>query len=218
MSDVAASGGYYIACNANKIVAEPTTITGSIGLFLGKPVVKGLYTWLGVSNEYVTRGKNAGIFKETEHWTDAERKKVYDQAHAVYFDNFVAKVAKGRNMTPDAVDSIGEGHVWTGAQGKSNGLVDEFGGLEKAIEIAKQLANLPADKDVKRVVLPEPRPLLETLLGSDSSSDADDEKVQATVIKALPEDARRIFRYARVFDQMKRGETMLLMEYELNIK
>jgi len=218
MSDVAASGGYYIACNANKIIAEPTTITGSIGLFLGKPVVKGLYTWLGVSNEYVTRGKNAGIFKETEHWTDAERKKVYDQAHAVYFDNFVAKVAKGRNMTPDAVDAIGEGHVWTGTQGKGNGLVDEFGGLEKAIEVAKQLANLPADKDVKRVVLPEPRPLLETLFGSDNSSDSDDEKVQAAVVKALPEDARRIFRYARVFYQMKRGETMLLMEYELNIK
>jgi len=96
--------------------------------------------------------------------------------------------------------------------------VDEFGGLEKAIEITKQLANLPADKDVKRVVLPEPRPLLETLFSSDNSSDSDDEKAQEAVIKALPEDARRVFRYARMFDQMKRGEITLIMPFELNIK
>lgn len=218
MSDVAASGGYYIACNANKIVAEPSTVTGSIGLFLGKPVVKGLYNWLGVSNEYVTRGNNAGIFKETEHWTDAERKKMYDQAHATYFDNFVVKVAKGRGMAPDAVDAIGQGHVWTGTQGKANGLVDEFGGLEKAIDIAKQLANLPADKDVKRVVLPEPRPLLETIFGNDNASDAKERQAQEVLFSSLPEDARRVFRYAWIFDQMKHGETMLMMPYELNIK
>ena len=75
MADVAASGGYYIACNANKIVAEPSTITGSIGVFMGKPVVKGLYDWLGVTNEYVMRGKNAGIFRETEKWTPEEARK-----------------------------------------------------------------------------------------------------------------------------------------------
>ena len=219
MSDVAASGGYYIACNANKIVAEPSTITGSIGLFLGKPVVKGLYNWLGVSNEYVTRGKNAGIFKETEHWTDAEKAKMMEQAHATYFDQFVAKVAKGRKMTPDAVDAIGEGHVWTGTQGKANGLVDEFGGLEKAIEIAKQLANLPADKDVRRIVLPAPRPLLETIFGNnENSADSRAQQTQEAILESLPEDARRVFRYSRLFDQMKRGETILMMPYDLNIK
>src|SRR5262249_44279278 len=120
--------------------------------------------------------------------------------------------------SPQDVDAIGEGHVWTGTQGKGNGLVDEIGGLEKAIEVAKQLANLPADKDVKRVVLPEPRPLLESLFGADNSSDSDDEKVQEAVIKAMPEDARRLFRYARLFDQMKRGEATLIMPFELNIK
>jgi len=218
MSDVAASGGYYIACNANKIVAEPSTITGSIGLFLGKPVIKGLYTWLGISNEYVTRGKNSGIFKETEHWTDAEKAKMTEQAHATYFDNFVAKVAKGRNMTPDAVDAIGEGHVWTGTQGKANGLVDEFGGLEKAIDVAKQLANLPADKDVKRVVFPEPRPFLETIFGNDNSADAKAQQAQEALLASLPEDVRRVFRYSRLLDQMKHGETIMMMPYELNIK
>src|SRR5829696_6330723 len=89
MSDVAASGGYYIACNANKIVAEPATITGSIGMFAGKPVVKGLYDWLGVTNEYVMRGKNAGIFRETEKWTPEERAKMEETANHVYYGNFV---------------------------------------------------------------------------------------------------------------------------------
>src|SRR5438876_7859573 len=92
MSDVAASGGYYIACNANKIVAEPSTVTGSIGMFLGKPVVKGLYDWLGVTNEYVMRGKNAGLFRETEKWTPEEHAKMEEVAKGVYYDNFVPKV------------------------------------------------------------------------------------------------------------------------------
>ena len=103
MADVAASGGYYIACNANKIVAEPSTITGSIGMFMGKPVLKGLYDWLGVTNEYIMRGKNAGIFRETEHLTPDELKKMTDQANIIYYDNFVPKVAKGRNKTNEEV-------------------------------------------------------------------------------------------------------------------
>ncbi len=171
MGDVAASGGYYIACNANKIVAEPATITGSIGVFMGKPVVKGLYDWLGVSNEYVMRGKNAGIFRETVKWTPEERAKMEAQTNSIYFDNFVPKVAAGRGMTPEKVNELGQGHVWTGTQAKANGLVDEFGGLEKAIQIAKELAKLPADKDVRRVVFPTPRPFMETLCADDGSAE-----------------------------------------------
>lgn len=218
MSDVAASGGYYIACNANKIVAEPSTITGSIGVFMGKPVVKGLYNWLGVTNEYVTRGKNAGIFRETEHWTDSERAKMVEQTNSIYFDNFVPKVAKGRGKTAEEVNTIGQGRVWTGTQGRANGLVDEFGGLEKAIDIAKQLANLPADKDVRRVVFPEPRPFFETIFGSENSADAKERQAQEALLASLPEDVRRVFRYARLFDRMKHGEAMLMLPFELEIK
>lgn len=218
MSDVAASGGYYIACNANKIVAEPSTITGSIGLFMGKPVVKGLYNWLGISNEYVTRGKNAGIFRETEHWTDTERAKMVESANNIYYNSFVPKVAKGRNKTDEEVNSIGQGRVWTGTQAKQNGLIDEFGGLETAINVAKQLANLPADKDVKRVVLPEPKPFFESLFGDDNSADARTEQAQKAVFDALPEDAKRAFRYAELFDRMRNGEAMLMLPFELDIK
>ncbi len=96
MSDVAASGGYYISCNAHKIVAEPSTVTGSIGVFMGKPVMKGFYDWIGVTNQYVMRGKNAGLFRETEKWTGDELKKMEDQADKIYFGDFLPKVVAGR--------------------------------------------------------------------------------------------------------------------------
>lgn len=219
MGDVAASGGYYIACNANKIVAQPSTITGSIGIFMGKPVVKGLYDWLGITNEYVMRGKNSGIFRETEKWTPEERAKMEAQTASIYFDSFIPKVATGRNKTVEEANTLGQGRVWTGTQAKANGLIDEFGGLEKAIEIAKQLANLPADKDVKRVIFPEPRPFFETLLGDDESTEmTSDQKAQKALADSLPADARRALRFAELFDRMKRGEAMLLLPFELEIK
>jgi protease-4 len=219
MSDVAASGGYYISCNANKIVAEPSTITGSIGVFLGKPVVKGLYDWLGVSNEYVMRGKNSGLFRETEKWTPEERAKMEEGAHNIYFNNFLPKVATGRNKSQEEVNAIGQGRVWTGTQAKANGLIDEFGGLEKAIDIAKELANLPADKDVKRVVLPAPRPFLETIFGNAEETQTSAEvKAQQALLESMPEDVRKAFRYAQLFDQMKNGQAMLMLPYELEIK
>ena len=218
MGDVAASGGYYIACNANKIVAQPSTVTGSIGVFLGKPVVKGLYDWLGVTNEYILRGKNAGLFRETEKWTPEERAKMVDQTNSIYFDNFIPKVAKGRNKSVEEANTLGQGRVWTGTQAKANGLIDEFGGLEKAIDIAKQLANLPAEKDVKRVILPAPRPLLESLFGGEALAQTREEQTRAAILEALPADVRRSFRYASLFDRMQNGEAMLLMPFELEIK
>lgn len=219
MGDVAASGGYYIATNANKIVAQPSTITGSIGVFMGKPVVKGLYDWLGITNEYVMRGKNSGIFRETVKWTPEERSKMEAQTNSIYFDNFIPKVAAGRNMSPERANELGQGRVWTGTQAKGNGLIDEFGGLERAIQIAKELAQLPADKDVRRVVFPEPRPFFETIFSDEESAELTAEKkARKALADSLPEDARRALRFAFLFDQMKRGESMFLMPFELEIK
>jgi protease-4 len=140
MGDVAASGGYYIACNAHKIVAEPSTVTGSIGVFTGKPIMNGFYDWVGVTNEYVLRGKNAGLFRETQKWEGDELAKMTEQINSIYYTNFIPKVAKGRGKTDEEVNGLGQGRVWTGAQAKQNGLIDEFGGLEKAIEIAKNFS------------------------------------------------------------------------------
>ena len=221
MSDVAASGGYYIACNASKIVAEPSTITGSIGVVGGKPVIKGFYDWIGVSNEYVLRGNNAGMFRESEKFSESERKKFEELIKTTYYDQFIPKVAKGRGKKVEYIDSVGQGRVWTGRQGKDNGLVDEYGGLDKAIEIAKQLANIPADKSVQRVIRPQPPGFLEELLsasGEESEQTSAEIKQHAALMAALPEDARRAWRYMRLMDRAKNGEAIYVMPYDLRIR
>ncbi|HEX6622278.1 MAG TPA: signal peptide peptidase SppA, partial [Pyrinomonadaceae bacterium] len=157
MSDVAASGGYYISMGANKIVAEPLTITGSIGIYAYKPVVKEFYDWVGVTSQYLTRGKNAGLFRETERFTDEERQSFENLLKRSYYNEFIPKAAQGRGRDAEYIDSVGQGRVWTGLRAKEKGLVDELGGLDKAVEVAKELAKIPADKGVRRVVYPAPR-------------------------------------------------------------
>jgi len=218
MSDVAASGGYYISASAAKIIAEPSTITGSIGVVAGKPVLRGFYDWLGISNEYVLRGKNAGMFRETEKFSDDERAKFEDWIKTTYYQDFVPKVAKGRNKDAQYIDSVGQGRVWTGGQAKDKGLVDEFGGLDKAIEVAKQLAKIPADKGVERVILPYPTTFLQELLNGGSENSNTEIAQQRAVFAALPEDARRAFRFMQMMEKMKNGDTMLVMPYDIRIK
>src|SRR5687767_13806683 len=217
MSDVAASGGYYISASASKIIAQPSTITGSIGVVAGKPVMRGFYDWLGISNEYVLRGKTAGMFRETEKFSDEERVKFEEWIKTTYYRDFVPKVAKGRGKDPQYIDSVAQGRVWTGGQAKDKGLVDEFGGLDKAIDVAKQLAKIPADKGVERVILPYPTTFLQQLFYGGENSNTQFEQ-QRAVLAAMPEDARRAFRYMQLMDRMKNGETMLLMPFDLRIK
>ena len=220
MSDVAASGGYYIACNANKIVAQPSTITGSIGVVGGKPVVKGFYDWIGVTNEYVLRGTNAGMFRETEKFSDSERAKFEEFLKSTY-DDFTSKVAKGRGKDQTYIDSIGQGRVWTGRQGKENGLVDEYGGLDKAIEIAKQLANIPADKGVQRIIRPIPPSFWDQLFSDrdeDETEAASEMKQQQAMLAAMPEDVRHAFRFLQIMDRAKRGEAAYLLPFSLRIR
>ena len=218
MSDVAASGGYYISASAAKIIAQPSTITGSIGVIAGKPVMRGFYDWLGISNEYVLRGKTAGMFRETEKFSDEERAKFEDWIKTTYYEDFIPKVAKGRNKDAQFVDSVGQGRVWTGAQAKDRSLVDEFGGLDKAIEVAKLLAKIPADKGVERVILPYPTTFLQELLSGGGENSNTEVEQQRAVFAALPEDARRALRYMQLMDRMKNGESMLLMPYDIRVK
>src|SRR6266542_6703078 len=217
MSDVAASGGYYIACGANKIVAEPSTITGSIGVVGGKPVVKGLYDWLGITNEYVMRGKNAGMFRETEKFNDSERKKFEEFLNSTYED-FITKVGKGRNRDKKDIDAIGQGRVWTGQQGKDRGLVDEYGGLDRAIEVAKQLAKIPADRGIQRIIMPKPPTFFEQLMSSGGDEDSVNASAQLrqqeSIMSALPADVRHAFHYAQLLDRAK-NEPMYLLPFDL---
>jgi protease-4 len=158
------------------------------------------------------------MFRETEKFSDDERAKFEDWIKTTYYQDFVPKVAKGRNKDAQYIDSVGQGRVWTGAQAKDRGLVDDFGGLDKAIEVAKQLAKIPADKGVERVILPYPTTFLQQLLsGGDENANTKIEQ-QRAIYAALPEDARRAFRYMALMDRMKNGESMLLMPYDIRVK
>ena len=218
MSDVAASGGYYISASASKIIAQPSTITGSIGVLAGKPVMRGFYDWLGISNEYILRGKTSGMFRETEKFSDAERAKFEEWIKTTYYQDFVPKVAKGRKKDEQYIDSVAQGRVWTGAQAKDRSLVDEFGGLDRAIEVAKQLAKIPADKGVERVILPYPTTFIQQLLSGGGENSNTQIEQQRAVYASLPEDARRALRYMQLMERMQNGETMLLMPFDLRIK
>ncbi len=180
--------------------------------------MRGFYDWLGISNEYVLRGKNAGMFRETEKFSDDERAKFEEWIKTTYYQDFVPKVAKGRNKDAQFIDSVGQGRVWTGQQAKDRGLVDDFGGLDKAIEVAKQLAKIPADKGVQRVILPYPTTFLQELLNGGGENSNTKIEQQRAVFAALPEDARRAMRYMALMDRMKNGESMLLMPYDIRVK
>lgn len=152
MGDVAGSGGYYIAAPADVIVAEPGTITGSIGVISGKYSFKGLYDKIGLHKEILKRGKHADFYSDYGDYPAEEREIIQAQIKEIYED-FIGKVADGRGMTKEAVDKIGKGRIWTGKQAKEIGLVDELGGLNLALSIARKRARL-ARKKVQLIRLP----------------------------------------------------------------
>ncbi|MCC7126256.1 MAG: signal peptide peptidase SppA [Acidobacteria bacterium] len=162
MSDLAASGGYYIAAAGDVIVAQPGTLTGSIGVYTGKFVTGGTFEKLGANVEAVSEGRFAEMYSSDRPFTEAERAKVRESMQATY-DHFVERVADSRHTTPEKVDAIGQGRVWTGLQARQNGLVDELGGLMTAVGIAKQRAKIPAEEEVELVVYPAPRSFYEVL-------------------------------------------------------
>lgn len=165
MSDLAASGGYYIAAKADRIVAEPATITGSIGVVMGRFATAELEReTLGLSRDPISRGANAGLFGGSEPFTDAEREILLDGMENVY-RTFLGHVAEGRELEPEAVERIARGRVWLGADAARLGLVDELGGIDRAVELAAEAAGLPADRPVRLVYYPEPESWLELLVG-----------------------------------------------------
>ncbi len=163
MGDVAASGGYYIAMAAGTIVAHPSTLTGSIGVFGGKLNMKGFYNKIGLTKEIIAHGQNATLYSDYGGFTPTERERVEKMMKTVYKD-FVNKAATGRDKSFDDIDEIAQGRVWTGKQAKALGLVDEFGGLDTALSIAKEQAGFAADDKVNLIVLPRQKPFLEELM------------------------------------------------------
>jgi protease-4 len=148
MGDVAASGGYYIAMAADEIVAQPGTITGSIGVLSGKPVTSGLLERVGITTDSVTVGAHADMFSTTRPFSEEERAKINSWLDRIYAD-FTGKVASARNMTTEQVHQVARGRVWTGADAAAIGLVDHLGGLDDAVALARRKAGLPDGAPVR---------------------------------------------------------------------
>ncbi|MGH3276094.1 MAG: signal peptide peptidase SppA [Streptosporangiaceae bacterium] len=156
MGSVAASGGYYIAMGADVIVAEPGTVTGSSGVIFGKPVLGDALGRLGVSSDKITQGEHSVMFSQHREFTQDEWALVNDWLDHVYAD-FTGKVAQGRGMTTERVHELARGRVWTGADALANGLIDELGGLDHAVTVARRRAGLPPTAPLR--TYPRPRPI-----------------------------------------------------------
>jgi protease-4 len=202
MSDVAGSGGYFISCAADTIVSLPGTYTGSIGVISGKFSLQGLYEKIGFTKETVKKGKHADFFTTTRQLTDEEREVVKRQIKEFY-DEFVKRVSEGRKMSYEQVDAIGRGRVWTGEQAKENGLVDELGGLNLALAIAKEKAGIPQEAEVEILSLPKGKGWL---------------KVSFENMFSVSPDLNSIMEKLKESNIFENDQILLLMPYDIKIK
>jgi protease-4 len=184
MGNLAGSGGYFVAMAADKIVAEPGTITASIGVLGGKMLTSGLWDKVGLSWDEVHDGENATMFTGTHDYTPAEWGRFQAWLDRVYVD-FTSKVADGRRLPKEKVLEIAKGRIWSGQDAKNLGLVDELGGYDTALKLAKQAAKVPEADDVRIVVFPRAKTLLESMLDRRGPDNSDKEAIGQTLTKVL---------------------------------
>jgi protease-4 len=223
MSDVAASGGYYISMAARKIYAEPGTLTGSIGVVGGKLAIGGTLDKIGIKSEVISRGANANIMSADQPFNKSERETMTALMKDVY-DQFLDKALLGRQkagkekMTREDLVKLAGGRIWTGRQAKANGLVDELGSMEDAITAAKKLAGVDPDKELELLILPESKSFLDALIEGKSESRAPGRQVLTpALLRELPELARKL----RCLDGLLqlRGEPVwLTMPYQIDVR
>jgi protease IV len=207
MSDIAGSGGYYIAMGAKKIFAAPGTLTGSIGVIGGKLVTRGLYDKLGLKTEVISRGANSGSFSSSQPFSEGERKALRELMEDTY-QQFVSKAAEGRRMPVSKLEELAQGRVYSGQTAKKLGLVDELGTLEDAIAAAKVAAGQKPDADLDLLVLPEQKSFLEQLFGESAGADME---------SLLPEGVQ-ILRQTKLLRQLLSQRMLTWMPYGLEVK
>ena len=204
MGDVAGSGGYMVAMGADKIVAQPGTITGSIGVYAGKFILSSLFDKVGLAFDEVHTGEHSLLWTPTRDFTPSERERFDAWLDRIYAD-FTSKVASHRRLPKQKVLDIARGRIWSGEDARGLGLVDELGGFETAVRLAKTAARIPAGETVALEVFPRPRTFFETvrgrLFGRDTGQDP--EAAASAAIRALRPVARRL--HALGLDGAHRG-------------
>ncbi len=209
MSDVAASGGYYIAMTGDPVVAYPATFTGSIGVIYGKANLRGLYDKLGIRKEILKRGRYADIDSDYRPLGPEGRAKLREGIEAVYA-TFLDRVAEGRKREVDEIRPLAEGRVWLGIQAKNNGLIDELGGLDRALELVKEKAGIAPNERVALVPYPARKTLWEVLFTPEVETLFD-----ARFSAALPEDLQPFLGALRL---LERGGLLRWMPYRLEVR
>jgi protease-4 len=184
MGNLAGSGGYFVAMAADKIVAEPGTITASIGVLGGKMLTSGLWDKVGLSWDEIHQGENATMFTGTHDYTPAEWSRFQAWLDRVYVD-FTSKVADGRKLPKEKVLEIAKGRIWSGQDAKNLGLVDELGGYQTALRLAKKAVGVSDGEEVKIVVFPQPKSFIESLMQRGGPENSDKEAVGQTLARIL---------------------------------
>jgi protease-4 len=218
MSDVAASGGYWIGMGAQHVVAEPTTITGSIGVYGGKYVTAGLFELIGMRAVAVERGDNADINSTLQPFTPEQRTNIRAQLQLIY-EMFLAKTAEGRGFeSTQEVHALAEGRVWTGRQALERGLVDELGGMREALLAAKRLASIDEDEPVTVREYPPTPGLLEMLTDSNLVAGLGDSARRALArhaTRGVAPELRRLAAAARRLQQLRTEGVLAVLPYRV---
>jgi protease-4 len=197
MGNLAASGGYFVSMDADRIVAQPGTLTGSIGVYAGKFVTTGLWDKLGINWDTVAFGKNATLFSTDQEFSPEQRSKLEAELDRIYED-FTTRAAAARKLPLEKLRAAARGRVWTGADAKELGLVDELGGFSTALRLARDLAEISPEAHVRVQVFPRPKRAVEALiaaLGQDGSGDNSEEEdawTRASAVRSLFRDARAV--------------------------
>jgi protease-4 len=219
MSDVAASGGYYISMSAKKIYADPGTLTGSIGVVSGKLAIGGTFNKLGIHTEVISRGANSGILSSERPFSDSERKAMMALMQDVY-DQFLDKALEGRHkagkkMTREELVNLAGGRIWTGRQAKDNGLIDELGSLEDAIAAARGMAHLPPTREPDLLVLPKSKGFLDSLLDEKLGLQAPALRLRQ-VLREVPQLQRKL-RSLEGMLQLRGEPVWLTLPYQIDL-
>jgi protease-4 len=191
MSDVAGSGGYFVALPASRILAEPGSITTSIGVLSGKMNMKGFYDKIGISKDMVKKGKNATMYYDYQNFTDSERERFRNFLDRIYMD-FTTKVADARDMEWEEVDAVGRGRVFMGRKAFELGLIDGLGGMEEAVAAVKELAEIPEDEEIRLEILPKPMSTMELIAAKSGAKARSSASIMREQLAGLQQQIRHL--------------------------
>jgi protease-4 len=217
MGDTAASGGYYIAMGADRIFAEPGTLTGSIGVVGGKIALEKFYAKIGITTSTIQKGKNSGVLSTTKPWTDSERDAMQKMMNDIYAQ-FTKKAAAGRKMDVEKLEKLARGRVYTGTQALALGLVDELGTLDDAIAHAKKAAGLDPETKLERLNLPKPTSPFEALLGPLDPTARLSSGIAKAWLDRIPAEVSSQIKALEVYDVLARERCLTVLPYHLMIK